>query len=203
MVTPQAKKHLIKSDRLMAGLIKHLKVDRFQPRENEFRALVGSIISQQLSTKAASTINRRFCEALGTKAYTHKQILKAPIPKLRAAGLSGSKVGYIKGLAKAMDAKKLDFKKIRKMTDEEVVAELIQHKGIGRWTAEMFLIFSLGRMDVFSTGDWGLKNALKKVYKPKNMDAKYLQRITDKWKPYRSIASLYLWASLDNKLKDG
>ena len=87
------------------------------------------------------------------------------------------------------------------MVDEEVIAEMIQHKGVGRWTAEMFLIFSLGRPDVFSAGDGGLKSALMKIYKPKTLESKHLSKITDKWKPYRSAASLYLWASLDNQPK--
>ncbi len=201
MITPKAKRHLLKSDPKMRELVQTLKMRKYELRENEFRALVGSIISQQLSTKAASTINRRMCEAIGTNKYSHKQILKIIPAKLRAAGLSGSKVTYIKALAKAMDQKKLDFNKIRKLADEEVITELIQHKGIGRWTAEMFLIFSLGRPDVFSIGDGGLKSALTKIYKPKNLEPKTLERITDKWKPFRSIASLYLWASLDNEPK--
>lgn len=202
MITPKAKKHLLQADPRMAKLVRELKVDRFQIRENEFRALVGSIISQQLSTKAAATIYKRMYEALGTKNYTHKQILKTSFQKFRAAGLSGSKVKYIKGLAKAMGAKRLNFKKIRQMDDEQVIAELVQHKGIGRWTAEMFLIFSLGRPDVFSTGDGGLRSAVVKIYKPKSYEAKHVNRITDKWKPYRSLASLYLWASLDNQPKN-
>jgi DNA-3-methyladenine glycosylase II len=202
MITAKAKQHLIKADSRMRKLVQTLKMRKYELRENEFRSLVGSIVSQQLSVKAARTINKRMCEALGTPRYNHKQILKIPAAKLRQAGLSGSKVQYIKGLAKAMDQKRLDFRKIRKLPEEEAIMELIQHKGIGRWTAEMFLIFSLGRLDVFSAGDAGLRNAVLKIYKPKNLEPKTLQRITDKWKPYRSIASLYLWASLDNEPKN-
>jgi DNA-3-methyladenine glycosylase II len=199
MITPQAKKHLIKADPRMGKLVKSLKMERYQLRENNFRALVESIISQQLSTKAAATIIKRFRAALGSNNYNHKHILNTPFRKLRGAGMSGSKARFIKGLAVAMEAKKLDFKKIRTMDNEQVIEELIQHKGVGRWTAEMFLIFSLGRLDVFSLGDGGLKSAILKIYKPKNSNPKTLLRIAEKWKPYRSIASLYLWASLDNK----
>jgi len=197
MISLQAKKHLLKSDPKMAELVRKLKIERFSLRENHFRSLVGSIGSQQLSTKAAHTIRERMIQALGSRSFTHKHILKTPFAKLRAAGLSGSKVRFIKGLAKAMDEKKLDFKKLQKLQDEQAIQELIKHKGVGRWTAEMFLIFSLGRQDVFSHGDGGLKNAIMKIYKPKS--AKDLERITAKWKPYRSAASIYLWASLDNK----
>jgi DNA-3-methyladenine glycosylase II len=199
MITPKAKKYLIKSDPRMAKLVKTLKMDRWQIRENHFHSLVGSIISQQLSTKAASTIRKRFIEVLGSKKFTYKHILQTPFRKMRSAGLSANKVRFIKGLARASKSKKLDFGKIRLMSDEQVIEELIAHKGIGRWTAEMFLIFSLGRPDVFSLGDWGLRSAVMKIYKPKNSDPKTILKITEKWKPYRSTASLYLWASLDNK----
>jgi DNA-3-methyladenine glycosylase II len=197
MITPQAKRHLAKSDPKMAELVRTLTTERFFLRENHFRGLVGSIVSQQLSTKAARTIYSRLMEILGTKSYTHKHILKTSFLKLRRAGLSGSKVRFIKGLAKAMEDKKLNFRKIKTLADEEVITELIRHKGVGRWTAEMFLIFSLGRPDVFSHGDGGLKNAIIKIYKPKS--ARDVHKITEKWRPYRSIASLYLWASLDNQ----
>ena len=201
MITQQAKRFLSKADPVMADLVKRLKVDHFQFRENHFRGLVVSIINQQLSTKAAATITRRFWAVLGTKNFTHKHILKTSFDKLRAAGISGSKVRFIKGLAAAMEAKELNFRKIQKMDDEQVIRELSKHKGVGRWTAEMFLIFSLGRPDVFSLGDGGLKNAMIKIYKLKNPSPKKLLQIAERWKPYRSLASLYLWTSLDNQPK--
>jgi len=198
MISLQARKFLLKSDPRMARLVKTLKVDRFQIRPNHFHSLVYSIIGQQLSTKAAATIRARVIETLGSEKFTYKDILKTSVEKLRAAGLSGNKVRFIKALGVSMEAKKLNFRKIVKMTDEEVIVELVQHDGIGKWTAEMFLIFSLGRQDVFSLGDLGLKTAIMRIYKPRNAESKTLLRIAEKWRPYRSIASLYLWASLDN-----
>ena len=182
----------------MAKLVKTRNVERFQLRPNHFHSLVFSIISQQLSTKAAATIRQRVIDTLGSKNFTYKNILKTPVPKLRRAGLSGNKVRFIKALAAAMEARRLNFAKIKKMSDQEIIDELVVHDGIGRWTAEMFLIFSLGRQDVFSLGDWGLRNAIIKLYKPKNTKPETFLKIADKWRPYRSTASLYLWASLDN-----
>lgn len=198
MVTTQAKKYLVKSDPHMAGLVRHLNVDHNQQRKNNFRSLVGLIISQRLSAKAATTIKKRFQKILGFDSYSSKHILKASIKELRNAGLSRSKVNFIKGLAAAKETGQLNFRKFELMENEQIIQELTQHKGVGRWTAEMFLIFSLGRKDVFSLGDSGLKSAIRKIYKPENSDPKNLLKIAENWRPYRSIASLYLWASLDN-----
>lgn len=201
MISPAAKKHLLKSDPHMATLVRSVSIARFVPRPNHFRALVSSIISQQLSTKAAASIKQKFYKTLGTEKYNFQRILDAPVRNLRQAGLSGSKVRYIKALAAAMEAKQLNFAKIKKMDDEQIIAQLTRHHGIGRWTAEMFLIFSLGRPDVFSLGDWGLRSAIVKIYKPKNTNPKTILALAEKWRPYRSAACLYLWASLDNMPK--
>ena len=186
----------------MAILVRTLNTERYKVRENHFRGLVGSIISQQLSVKAAETIRNRFVRVLGSKTFTHKHILQTPFKKLRLAGISGSKVQFIKDLAKAMELKKLNFRKIQQMDDEQVIEALTEFKGVGRWTAEMFLIFSLNRPDVFSLGDGGLKNAIIKIYKPKNHNPQTFLRIAQKWQPYRSIASIYLWASLDKNKRN-
>lgn len=201
MITPKALKHLSEVDSKMATLIMSHNVERFKIRENSFHGLVESIISQQLSTKAAATIRKRFRDLLGSKNYTYRHILKTSADQLRAVGLSANKARYIQGLAAAMEAKTLDFKKLAKMEDEQVIEELVKHKGVGRWTAEMFLIFTLGRPDVFSLGDWGLRNAIIRIHKPKNTDPGTILKISEKWKPYRSTACLYLWASLDNAPK--
>jgi len=189
----------MKSDPVMAGLARSLDVTRYQVRPDHFRGLVGSIISQQLSTKAAAAIRERFIKVLGSKKYSHKHILKASSEDLRAAGLSGSKVRYIIGLAEASASKALDLKKIQSMEDEAVIESLTAHKGVGRWTAEMFLMFYLGRPDVFSLGDGGLRNAVTRLYKLKSPTPGRIMRIAENWKPYRSAASLYLWTSLDNE----
>ncbi len=136
----------------------------------------------------------------GRKFPTPREIMKMPAAKMRKCGLSRMKVSFIKDLAKKTLDGTLDFKHMDVMTDEEVIGHLTGVKGIGRWTAEMFLIFSLQRDDVFSYGDLGLRNALKKIYKLRKAPTPaQAEKITAKWKPYRSLGSRYLWASLDNK----
>jgi DNA-3-methyladenine glycosylase II len=135
----------------------------------------------------------------GGKFPSFTTLIKTPEAKLRAVGLSGQKISYIKNLAKAVERGEVDFEKFKKMGDEEIIEHLTRVKGIGRWTAEMFLIFSMNRPDVFSHGDLGLKNAIKKLYKidPK-IHTKKLEKIINSWKPHRSLASRHLWASLKN-----
>lgn len=129
-----------------------------------------------------------------------KEILKIDEEKIRACGISYSKISYIKDLARHVEEKKIDLEKIEQMKNEEAILALTAVKGIGRWTAEMFLIFSLEREDVFSHGDLGLKNAIKQLYGlRKHPSPERARAISDKWKPYRSLASRYLWASLDNE----
>lgn len=195
-----AKRYLASCDKTLAHVIQNTKLDPPEKRSNHFRTLVRSIISQQLSEKAADTISRRF-EALfpGNGFPEPPAVAKMPVRKLRTAGLSGSKALYIKELAKKIATKKLDLHSIARKTDTEVMESLVALKGIGRWTAEMFLIFSLDHPDVFAYDDVGLQNAVKKAYKlRKHPSRKTLSRITNKWKPYRSIASRYLWAWMDN-----
>lgn len=166
-----------------------------------FAALVEAIVSQQLSIKAADTIFKRFIALTpGRKLPTPREIAKMPTAKMRKCGLSGMKVGFIKDLARKTLDGSLDFKHIDTMDDETVIEHLISVKGIGRWTAEMFLIFSLHRDDVFSYGDLGLRNAMQKIYRMKRPPTPaQAARITARWKPYRSLGSRYLWASLKNK----
>lgn len=199
MLTPPVKRHLLKSDPVMAELVRRSDVSRYQLRDNTFRGLVESIVGQQLSVRAARTIKQRLWEALGTRKYKPQHIINTTTKKLRACGLSNSKVEYIKGLAAAAITKELNLKMISKMDDDQVIEELTKHKGVGKWTAEMFLIFSLGRLDVLSLGDWGIRNAMIRLYGLKNPTDKKLLFIAEKWRPYRSIASFYLWASLDNQ----
>ena len=139
-------------------------------------------------------------QALGTDKYTHKHILKISPLKLRAAGLSGSKVKYIKGIALAMDKKQLDFKKIRLMDDEQVIAELVKLKGIGRWTAEMILMFTVNRPDIFPVDDIGIRNELKKMYGIEGEGKKFIEQmhqVSALWKPYRTLACRHLWRHRD------
>jgi DNA-3-methyladenine glycosylase II len=194
--------HLKKNDAALAAAIKGITLRPLVKRSlgKYFEALVEAIVNQQLSGKAANTIFKRFVAlAPGKKFPTPKQVLAMPAAKMRKAGLSKMKVSFIKDLAKKILDKTVDFKKMDSWMDGEVIEHLVQVKGIGPWTAEMFLIFTLGREDVFSYGDLGLKNSIRKIYKLKNHPTPaQAEQLTTKWKPYRSLASRYLWASLDN-----
>ena len=194
--------HLKKNDATLAAVMKGITLRPLakRPPNEYFKALVEAIVNQQLSGKAADTIFKRFVAlAPGKQFPTPKQVLAMPAAKMRKAGLSKMKVSFIKDLAKKILDKTVDFRKMDLWTDEEVIEHLVQVKGIGPWTAEMFLIFTLGREDVFSYGDLGLKNAIRKIYKLKNHPTlAQAEKLAAKWKPYRSLAARYLWASLDN-----
>ncbi len=208
-------------DPILQKLIKKYPPPNFQDRsEFLYENLIESIVSQQLSIKAADTIFGRFKELFDnntivipveTGIYTNRSPLKSgmttfPTPQqiliktddeLRAVGLSYQKASYIKSVADAFLSKAVDTKKIKKMSDEDVIAALTQIRGVGKWTAEMILIFTLNRPDVFSVGDLGLRNAITKLYgltKPHEM-----LLLSEKWSPFRSTASWYLWRSLENK----
>ena len=163
-----------------------------------YKALVHSIMSQQLSSKAAATIARRFVDLFGGTFPTPAQVLAMPAERLRSAGLSGMKVSFIRDLAQRVQDGTLHLDALDTMTDEEVIAELTKVKGIGRWTAEMFLMFRLHRPDVLPVGDLGIVNAMKKAYglrKPPTPAR--MMKIGESWRPYRSVACWYLWRSLD------
>ncbi|QQG41924.1 MAG: DNA-3-methyladenine glycosylase 2 family protein [Candidatus Woesebacteria bacterium] len=163
-----------------------------------FEDLVNAICSQQLSGKAAETIFGRVKKALNNK-ITSENLTKIDTEELRKCGLSYAKCSYVKDLALKAKSKKLKVKSLDSLADEEVVNELIQVKGIGRWTAEMFLMFSLGRQDVFPVDDLGIKKGFEKVIGKKwdkIRSAKFAQK---HWSPYRTMASWYLWRSLENR----
>ncbi len=170
-----------------------------------YEELVESIIGQQLSGKAADTIFKRFLALYkdkhlptGRQEFPRpEELLKTDVEKLRSAGMSYSKASYIKNIAQAFKDKKLDAKKLKAMSDEEVKKELTKIKGVGNWTAEMILIFTLKREDVFSLGDAGLRRAIKNLYNiEKETD---ILKLAEKWKPKRSYACWYLWRSLENR----
>ena len=165
-------------------------------RNHHFAVLVESIISQQLATKAAEAIFRRFTK-LYPKFPTATQILATRKSKLRKTGISGMKVDYLKDLARNIEEGKLKIKSLPKMSDEQVIEQLTQIKGIGRWTAEMFLIFSLGRQDVLPVHDLGLRKGVQFAFSlPQLPKPKEVEKFGERWKPYRSIATWYLWKSL-------
>jgi len=171
------------------------------PREKVYLHLCGSIMSQQLSTKVADVIWKRFL-ALYDKHPTPLQIIETPFATLRGIGLSNAKVNYVQNVARFAIEQGMEWKQFQKMSDEEVTQYLIQIKGVGRWTTEMLLMFVLGREDVFAVDDLGIQNAMIKIYKLDNTDKKKLRedmlRISKKWSPYRTYACLHLWRWKDN-----
>jgi DNA-3-methyladenine glycosylase II len=169
-----------------------------------FAALVRAIVSQQLSTKAAATIAARF-GALFTGQPTPRDVAAVPDERLRAVGLSGQKVAYIRDLCARIDDGSLPLARLDTMSDDIVIEALTQVKGIGRWTAEMFLMFRLHRPDVLPVGDLGIVKAVQRAYGLRTLPTpERLTRIGEPWRPYRSIACWYLWASLDKTVaKEG
>lgn len=164
-----------------------------------YGALLRSIVGQQLSTKAASTIYGRMLELFGGHAPTPKQLLKADPEKIRAAGLSRPKIAYLRDLAQHVEEGTLELERLPDLPDEEVAAQLTAIKGLGQWTADMFLMFHLGRPDVLPVGDQGIRRAVKVEYRLRKFpDPKRLEKIARPWRPHRTLACLYLWSSLDN-----
>ena len=165
----------------------------------EFSALAEAIVYQQLNGKAAETIFKRFA-ALAGDPLTPGGILKLSDEQLRGVGLSKQKSGYLKDLAEKTASGALDFAKLPGLCDEEVILHLTQVKGIGVWTAHMFLMFSLRRPNVLPTGDYGVQMAIKKHYRKRNLPRpKDMEKIARAWEPYRSVACWYMWRSLDIK----
>lgn len=163
-----------------------------------FAALVRSIVYQQLSGKAAGTIYGRFTDAIGRRPPNPRAILDAEPEALRAAGLSRQKTAYITDLAAKVDAGELSLRRLRFLDDEQVIEQLTRVKGIGRWTAQMFLMFHLGRLDVLPVGDLGIRSGFRDAYGLGELpDAATMERIAAPWVPYRSIGSWYLWRSQD------
>ncbi|MES2134990.1 MAG: DNA-3-methyladenine glycosylase [Patescibacteria group bacterium] len=194
-----ALKYLSKDTHLGKVVKKGPKPD-FKPARNVYEALVRSIVYQQLSGKAAGTILRRFLALFPGTGYPKPEaVLKMSIAKMRSAGLSGQKTAYIKDLsAKFLDGT-IEPRKFKVMTDEEIRTHLIAVKGIGRWSADMFLMFALNRPDVLPTGDLGIRKGFQELFKLKNLpDAKKMERFAEPWKPYRTVASWYLWRIADS-----
>lgn len=192
----QALSHLQK-DGVLKILIQKYPLPVWNKPANLFAAIIRNIIGQQLSSAPTRIITQRFINTV--LSYDPKKILAVPDEKLRATGMSWAKVKYVKALAQAVSSGSLNLEKIKTFPDEEVIIELTKVKGIGRWTAEMILIFHLQRPDVFSLGDLGLRTAVSKLYKVDRNNLKKIAKISLAWSPYRSLASRYLWKSLDNE----
>ncbi len=191
--------HLKKSDPVLRGIIERIGPCRMEFGPPEFHSLAEAIVYQQLHGKAAVSIFKRFAELTGDPV-TPQGILKLTDDQLRAAGLSKQKSSYLKDLAAKTRDGLLDFQKLAALPDEEVIQHLTQVKGVGVWTAQMFLMFTLRRLDVLPTGDYGVQAAIKKAYGKRKMPKpKDMEKIARAWSPYRSIACWYLWRSLDMK----
>tara|TARA_B100001964_G_C14144414_1_gene558999 strand:+ start:461 stop:1063 length:603 start_codon:yes stop_codon:yes gene_type:complete len=196
----KAVSHIKNNDIILGKVINSIgKCTLSYTSRDPFDVLVSSIISQQLSANAAKTIKNRLLGISGNDIkFDPKKILQKTETEIKKAGLSKNKTKYIKELAKSVGSGKLNFRKLTAGGDQMVIDTLVNQPGIGPWTAEMFLIFSLGRLDVLSLGDAGLKRAVKNIYGfKKNVTNKELVELGNCWKPYRSIASWYLWRSLD------
>lgn len=196
----EALKHFKKVDPKFYSMAVELELRELVKPPDYFIDLVESIVGQQLSGKAADTIFGRFKKLFPKEQITAKELIKIPDQKIREAGLSFSKINYVKGIAQAVIDKQLHLDKLESMSDQEVIETLTKLKGVGEWTAEMFLMFSLLRTDIFSAGDLGLQNAIIKLYGLKEKPSKQeLLKISAKWSPHRTLASRYLWQSLNNR----
>lgn len=205
-MSAKARKALAASDPTMAALIERVgKIDiatrlkrRSEERPNDaYGALLRAIVGQQLSTKAARTIYLRVIDLFGGSTPSPEQLLEAREEDLRAAGLSGRKTEYVRDLASHVLSGELELDRLGELSDEEVIAEIVAVRGLGQWTAEMFLLFHLERPDVLSGGDLGIRKAIQVEYGLEKMPPpKQVLEIGEPWRPHRSLASLYLWESL-------
>lgn len=189
-------------DKKLKKLVETGEPHQLKKRKNISTYLCASIMSQQLSAKVATVIHNRFLGLYDGKEPAPQQIIDTPFEQLRGIGLSNAKANYVKNVARFTLDHGMDHRKLQKMDNEEVIQYLTQIKGVGRWTVEMLLMFALGREDVFAIDDWGIQNAMIRLYKLDRADKKKfredLLRISGKWSPYRTYACLHLWRWKDN-----
>ena len=203
--TPKVLDALRAADPVMARLVDehagHVRKDLRGERPGDaYGALLRSIVGQQLSTKAARTIYLRMLELFDGHAPTPKQLLAADPDAIRAAGLSRPKIAYLRDLAQHVEDGSLELERLDDLPDDEVIAQLTAIKGLGEWSAHMFLMFHLGRPDVLPVGDLGIRRAVQVEYRMRKLpDPKRLEKVARPWRPHRTLACLFLWSSLDNK----
>lgn len=194
--------HLSK-DKKLAPVIKEHGAFKLKKRKNLHLTMAGSIMSQQLSTKVAATFHKRFLNLFETDKPTPHQIAVVPFETLRAIGLSNQKTQYILNIADFFICEEDAEKKIKKMNNEDVIAYLTQIKGVGKWTTEMLLMFTLGRENVFPIDDYGIQMAMKKLYRLDESNKKIfrekINKIASKWEPYQTYACMHLWQWRDTK----
>ncbi len=202
--SPKIVAALREADPVMARLVDEhaVVVRRDLKRErpgDAYGALLRSIVGQQLSTKAARTIYGRMTDLFDGHAPTPQQLLDVDPERIRAAGLSYGKISYLRDLAAHVEDGSLELERLPELTDEEVTAQLTAIKGLGQWTTDMFLMFHLGRPDILPVGDLGIRRAVQVEYRMRKLpDPKRLEKVGKPWRPYRTLACLFLWSSLDN-----
>jgi len=202
--SPRAVSVLRESDPVMGRLVEEhgaiVRKDLKRERPGDaYGALLRSIVGQQLSTKAARTIYGRLTDLFGGRAPTPAELLDVDPEEIRACGLSRPKVSYLRDLAEHVEDGELQLDRLAELPDEEVIEQLTAIKGLGQWTVHMFLMFHLGRPDVLPVGDLGIRRAVQVEYGLDDLpDAAQLERIAEPWRPYRTLACLYLWSSVDN-----
>lgn len=201
----QAAEYLSGCDPALKPIIRSVGACTIRPHKNYYQELVDSIIGQQLSIKAAATIIKRFKDLFGGEFPAPEQILTKDIEELRSAGLSRGKATYVRDLAQHVVNGQVKFDHLDSLSNEEIIKELTAVKGIGEWTAHMFMMFCMGRLDILPYGDLGIKNGIQKLYNLAHQPTP--QEIIDiaknnRWHPYESIACWYVWQSLDNAPKN-
>jgi len=189
--------YLSRRDKKLGAYIKNKGFIECRIKNDLFGSLVGSIATQQISNKAADTVMRRMHEKFGS--ITTAAIASASAEEIKSAGISMRKAVYIKGLCEAVLNGDLEIDKLREMPEEEISAKLLKIKGIGNWTVEMFLIFSLGRKNIISYGDYAIRKGMIRLYGLKELDKTRFDRYRKRYSPYGSVASLYLWALSEEK----
>jgi DNA-3-methyladenine glycosylase II len=196
--------HLIHlgKDKLLKKVIASQQPYELVKRKGVYLHLCGSIMSQQLNTKVAAVIFNRFLNLYKNKKPAPRHIVDTPIETLRSIGLSYAKANYVQNVCRFFIEEKLTDARLNKMSNEELIKYLSQIKGVGQWTVEMILMFTLGREDVFALDDLGIQNSIKKLYKLEGLNKKALKekmlQVSEKWKPYRTYACRYLWGWKDN-----
>lgn len=200
-VYQQAADHLRKHDSVLAPVIIKYGLCTMRPHKNYYQELVESIIGQQISVKAGTAIRKRFVDLFGGTFPKPQAILEKSVDELRTTGLSRGKATYVRDLAQHVVDGMVRFDHLDSLSNDEVIAKLTPVKGIGEWTAHMFLMFCMGRLDVLAHGDLGVRLGIQKLYKLKNLPSPTeVQKLAlkNKWHPYESIACWYVWQSLDN-----
>ena len=194
-----AVRHLKKADPVLCAIIERIGPYRIEYDEPRFHSLAEAIVYQQLNGRAAYTIFKRLTDLAGDP-LTPQGILKLTETQMRGVGLSKQKLSYLRDLAEKAHSGQVDFARLPDLPDEEVIKQLTQIKGIGVWTAHMFLMFALRRPNVLPTGDYGVQMAMRKHYRKRKLPKpKDMEKIAKCWEPYRSVACWYLWKSMDTK----